>query len=315
MIRGTKVKKKKLYLFLAIEAIIISLIILATRNSYENTASLLSFPFGLLGEALRKLSLRGGTFNILSIVIYSVICISPVAGVFMYSKETKALPEKLALCFLSPILFYCIYMIINPTYLGSKSLRAEPSSVPIMSLTIDSFVLLYLILRLVRVLRSSDKENLYRYLRVLMAALAFLVVAVLVITVEKDFIFKLPEADSRLDISALILKTVFDVVVLLLTLLIALRVIKLTDVLSEDSAELASVSQKLCALCCVSLIISTVSSVVMNGFNALFISRLNFTEATLSIPVYEIIFSLITLLLTRLLIENKDLREDNELII
>jgi hypothetical protein len=148
-----------------------------------------------------------------------------------------------------------------------------------------------------------------------MSVLSFVAVAALVITVVKDFIFKLPEAGSRLDVSALTLKTILDATVLLLTLLIALQVIKLTDVLQEDCAELAQVSKKLCTLCCVSLITGTVSSVVMNGFNALFISRLNFTEATLSIPVYEIIFSLITLLLTRLMIENKDLREDNELII
>ncbi len=308
-------KKKKLYLFLAIEAIIILLIILATRNSYENTASLLSFPFGLIGEALRKLSLRGGAFNVLSIVIYSVICISPIAGLFLYSREAKAFPEKLALGFLSPVFFFCLYRIINPTNFEFRLLEGLPTSVPIMSLTIDSFVLLYLILRLVRVLRSSDKEGLYRYLRIFMSVLSFVAVAALVITVVKDFIFKLPEAGSRLDVSALTLKTILDATVLLLTLLIALQVIKLTDVLQEDCAELAQVSKKLCTLCCVSLITGTVSSVVMNGFNALFISRLNFTEATLSIPVYEIIFSLITLLLTRLMIENKDLREDNELII
>ena len=43
-------KKKKLYLFLAIEAIIIALIVVVTRNSYDNTASLVSFPFGLIGD-------------------------------------------------------------------------------------------------------------------------------------------------------------------------------------------------------------------------------------------------------------------------
>ena len=307
-------KKKKLHLFLLLEAVIISLILIYSRNSYESAASLLSFPFGLIGEGLRTLSLRGGALNVLSIVIYSVICISPIAGLFMYSKEVKALPEKVALCFLSPVLFYCLYEIINPTYLGLK-LKEKPLSAPIMSLTIDSFVLLYLILCLVRVLRSSDKESLYKYLRIFMAALAFVVVAALVITLVKDFIFKLPEAGSRLDMSALTLKTVLDAAVLLLTLLITLRVIKLTDVLSGDGAELAAVSNKLCTLCCVSLIVSVLSSVVMNGFNALFMNRLNNTEATLSIPVYEIVFSLITLLFTRLLIENKDLREDNELII
>ncbi|MCR5721730.1 MAG: hypothetical protein K6G72_05270 [Lachnospiraceae bacterium] len=308
-------KKKKLYLFLAIEAIIIALVIVVTRNSYDNTASLVSFPFGLIGDGLRRLSLRGGALNVLSFVIYSVICISPIAGLFMYSKEVKAFPEKLALCFLSPVLFYCLYEIINPTYLGLKLLADKPASAPIMSLTIDSFVLLYLILRLVRVLRSSDKEGLYRYLRIFMGALSFVAVAALVITVVKDFIFKLSEAESRLDVTALILKTVLDAAVLLLTLLISLQVIKLTDVLQDDCAGLAPVSKKLCTLCCVSLIFSTLSSVVMNGFNALFISRLNNMNATLSIPVYEIIFSLITLLLTRLLIENKDLREENELII
>ena len=308
-------KKKKLYLFLILEAVIVSLIIILTKNSYDNTASLLSFPFGLIGEGLRTLSLRGGALNTLLIVIYSVICISPIACLFMYSKELKALPEKLALCFLSPVLFYCLYEIINPTYLGLKLLKEKPASAPIMSLTIDSFVLLYLILRLVRVLRSSDKESLYKFLRIFMAALSFVAVAAITITVIRDFIFKLPEAGSRLDTSWLTLQTVLDLAVLLLTLLITLRVINLTDVLSGDDAGLASVSNKLCTLCCVSLIFSVLSSVVMNGFNALFMNRLNNTEATLSIPVYEIVFSLITLLFTRLLIENKDLREDNELII
>ena len=133
-------KKKKMHLFLLLEAVIISLILIYSRNSYESAASLLSFPFGLIGEGLRTLSLRGGALNVLSIVIYSVICISPIAGLFMYSKEVKALPEKVALCFLSPVLFYCLYEIINPTYLGLK-LKEKPLSAPIMSLTIDSFVL------------------------------------------------------------------------------------------------------------------------------------------------------------------------------
>ena len=308
-------KKNKLYIMLILEALVVAVLYILARNASYTGASLISFPFGFIGDMLRRLSLCGGILNVISIGLYALICVSPLAVLVLSGKADGALPEKIVLGILSPVLFWGLYAIINPTLSLFKLITAETMVSSVMAVTIDSFILLYVILRLVRVIRGADKDTLYKYLKGLMAVTAVITVGVLSVRVIGDFIYMIPASEGGLEIFRLILKAGFDGVNLLLTLFIALWVIKLTDTLSGDESALARVTGRLCSLCCASLIMCALSSVVLNAFNALFIDRLNVVDANLYIPITEISFSLIILLLTRLLAENKELREDNELFI
>jgi hypothetical protein len=309
------VKKSKLYLILAIEAVIVAVLYIIARNASYTGASLISFPFGFIGDMLRRLSLRGGVFNILAIVVYALVCICPIIVLISAKEKSVARPENVVLLLLSPIMFFCMYVAINPQLSMFRLSSAESVVRSVAAITIDSLILLYLVLRLVRMVRNSDKSTLYKCLKVLMIFVAVIIVAAFSINVIGENVYALPKSEDGYAFWGLTLKAVFDGANLLLTLLIALWTVKLIDTLSNDSEDLRAVTETLCSLSRVSLVLCAVSSVMLNIFNVLFIDRLNNVEAHLYIPITEIGFALIILLLTRLLIENKNLREDNELFI
>ena len=68
-------------------------------------------------------------------------------------------------------------------------------------------------------------------------------------------------------------------------------------------------------LCCVSLIAPSAATVGFNFLQEAFINVRTYIAASLNIPVFSVVFTLFALLLTRLLIENRRLRDDNDLFI
>ena len=63
------------------------------------------------------------------------------------------------------------------------------------------------------------------------------------------------------------------------------------------------------------LVVTTASPAVVNAVQLLFLPRLSQADTAVGFPLISIVFTMILLLLSRLLVENKRLREDNDLFI
>ena len=70
-----------------------------------------------------------------------------------------------------------------------------------------------------------------------------------------------------------------------------------------------------CLRRCTALVVTTASPAVVNAAQLLFLPRLSQADTAVEFPLISIVFTLILLLLSRLLVENKRLREDNDLFI
>lgn len=74
-------------------------------------------------------------------------------------------------------------------------------------------------------------------------------------------------------------------------------------------------SRLFCLLRCTALVVTTASPAVVNAAQLLFLPRLSQADTAVRFSLISIVFTLILLLLSRLLVENKRLREDNDLFI
>ena len=74
-------------------------------------------------------------------------------------------------------------------------------------------------------------------------------------------------------------------------------------------------SRLFCLRRCTALVVTTASPAVVNAAQLLFLPHLSQADTAVKFSLISIVFTLILLLLSRLLVENKRLREDNDLFI
>ena len=99
-----------------------------------------------------------------------------------------------------------------------------------------------------------------------------------------------------------------------LDIMIVIHVGELADAVRRGE-KLTEKADGLTKLCCVSLIAPSAATVGFNFLQEAFINVRTYIAASLNIPVFSVVFTLFALLLTRLLIENRRLRDDNDLFI
>ena len=105
-----------------------------------------------------------------------------------------------------------------------------------------------------------------------------------------------------------------DVLPYLLDLMIvyALGVVLDSERYSDDAILAA---EKLARLCRISLIAMVVSNLAYHGLQLLFVKSLMQTNSVVQLPLFSLLFVLAVLLVTRLLNDNRQLKEDNDLFI
>ena len=74
-------------------------------------------------------------------------------------------------------------------------------------------------------------------------------------------------------------------------------------------------SEQLSRMCCVALGVTTALTAVFNVLQVVLMRSLTNVATQVEVPVVNIVFLAFVLLLSRLLVENKELREDNSLFI
>ena len=77
-------------------------------------------PFELIGKGLRFLSLSSAIGNVIAIIIYAVISMIPAIYIIYQRKRGRTQKEDILLVAFTGLLFYSMYMFINPGLMYQK---------------------------------------------------------------------------------------------------------------------------------------------------------------------------------------------------
>lgn len=129
--------------------------------------TIIAFPFEQAGRLLRQLSLSGAAGNVLAIIIYVLLSLSPcIVGIWFKKKGTFCKVDYL-LFVLSIFLFGVLYYMINP---GLFTVPVAGSGKLLLGGSFYSFLLGYLLLRILKKTAEADMSGLQRGLRVMLYA-------------------------------------------------------------------------------------------------------------------------------------------------
>lgn len=323
-------KKNLLYILLIIEAAFCFAFNLIKASASDAFSAAMAFPFELIGNILRRISLTGKIGNCIALTLYAGLCILPVFFLIRSGSRRKLQAEDSLLGILSVALFAALYLMINPAYIGSMFGSIDEGGIEIgkavLGGTLWSILIGYLILRVLRLSFNGGTVKLQGYAGALLSLLCFIFVWTVCGSLFGEMLnsFSALSAGNKGSESGLGMTYVFLVLRFLinalpymldlitvffaLDLLIAMR----TDRYSEQTENIALHLSRWCGKALTAVVISGVS---LNLLQLLFSRSLRNINTSMSIPIVSVLFVLAVLLFARLISENRKLKGDNDLFI
>ncbi|MBQ8813594.1 MAG: hypothetical protein IJZ85_03725 [Lachnospiraceae bacterium] len=337
-------RQKKFLAGLIVEAMLCVVLPLITPSGIIGGASLFAFPFQQIGDGLRALSLSGTVGNAAAIVLYVLFCGSPFLVLLGIHRKRKACPEDGLLAGLSTLLFFVMYMMINPGMIPDVLggfVGAAGTGKMTLGAVLYSILVGYLVLHVLRKTYLAEMTALQQYVKVILYILgAFFIWAVFGAGLGglRAEITALAEGNTVDDVSSmfaemmgsgvsagtmtlskvfLVIRYVIDVLPYLLDTVIVFTGLELLDALTEDryGETAVALAQKLSRQCGKMLAITVISNMVFNVVQVIFLEKLLVVDGTVQLPISSILFVMIVMFLARLLTENKELKEDNDLFV
>lgn len=283
--------------------------------------AVLTFPLAPIGGWLRRLSLSGSLGNGAAIVIYVLLCLLPV-GLFLIRRlKGKRHWEDLLLPVASAALFYSLYLLINPALAEARySLMAKPALNGLVWVLIAAWLVLFLLR-----LAFADRQGAEKCGKLILLALAAVYVFCLFYQFPAEAVGEigaLNEANtvrSGLELSwfVIVLRALAEAVPCALSLFALYLSRKLLDAAAEDrfSEETLTLSQRLARFCRAALTAEVLLCAGVYLLQLVLAPRLRSISFQVEFPVSSVAVALAALLLSRLLGEGKELKEDNDLFV
>lgn len=317
-------KRTMLLFFLSCEAILCLLAAFFREFIPGVFTSMMAFPFEQIALGLRSLSLSGQFGNAIAILLYAVFCLLPVTLLPIIRRKRRLVLEDALLPLLSLVLFAVVYLMINPGII-----RTPASTVAVkafLGTVAWSVIAKYFLLRVLRLFYTADVPRLQKYMAVLLYVLAALFVAIAFGVCFGDFLNTIGAlragntgSEDGLWVSYIFLGLQYLVNALpyVLDAWVVFAGIRLLTELQANRYSQAAVdaAQNLSQRCCKALIIIVATSVGFNLLQLAFVNSLRVISATVQVPIPSIAFLLAVLLLAQYIGENKQLKEDNDLIV
>ncbi len=283
-------------------------------------SSALAFPFEQLGAGLRALALTGNFGNGLAFALWMALSVLPALFALRHKGEKPFRGENIVLCCTSVVVCVTLFWMANPSkllavfpYLTGEFL---PVAKGVLGCTVWSFLVLWLVLRLVRMSRSGDTHELLRYLRAALYALCLLFDAVIALSCGSALYKDLSAVQQSMDGVLAVLRFLASVLPYALDIGITLSLLTLLDAFAagreEDTVKHAD---SLAHRCCIALGLTAASTAALNVIQLLFSHFLSDISVHVDLPLVSLAFLLLILLLSRLIVENRKLQSDNDLFI
>lgn len=316
--------KKKLSVFLALEAVLCAAYVLLGIALPNLFGSIVSFPFKQIGLGLRALSLSGGVGNMAAIVLYIAICLIPSAACLLADRKKKACGEDLLLILLTVVLFFVVYFSINPhlqaQYLGELQALIGAEMLGIVAWSILAG---WGALKILRKCFAAEQENLLDYLKILLMAIAALLVLTSFGTGLDGLIASYENLRSsntalagRLGMSDTFL-TMQYIVDILPNVLICGVIIKAVELIGEMKKESYSDTvlegaEALSDSCGRMIKIVVTSNILFNILQMVFMKNLQVVNTVIQLPLTTLTLAVALLLMARFIRSHKELKEENE---
>jgi len=319
------VKSRSYKIALAAEALLCVLLAVLKTPVGDTFVNAVAFPFEQIGSGLRVLSLSSAVGNVFAFLLYIAICLLPVGALLLIRRKRNVLPEDSLLLVLSIALFAVIYLLINPGII-EELFHATPAGKAVLGGTVYSVLIAYLILRILRLFCTSEAARLQRYLAVLLGLLNIVFVYLIFgadVRSLMDAIAALQAGnvgnESLLGASYAFagLQYIVDVLPYVFDIMIVFSGIRLLGKLTADrySDETVLAASRLSSLCGKTLSITVLAIAAFNLLQLIAAKQLLNINAAVQVPLFSIAFVLAALLFSRLVAENKLLKDDNDSII
>lgn len=311
-------KNKTLMIMLVCEAALLFILVLLTNRFPGLFSSMMAFPFEQIAIGIKALSQTGQVGNGMAAALWVGISLLPLIPALRYRQNKTAVMEKISLYSLSCVLLLALYGMINPHVFCSFIPEAEGEYLAvvkaIIGVSVWSVIVLCVVLRIIRMFRLSDKVSLLRYLRMILYILCLLFAAAAVISLGSSLTAL--SSQKALENITNVLRAVIASTPYVLDIAIIISTLNLFDIaMTEDQNGIINAAEKLSRICCVALGISVALSAIFNVLQIILMRQLTNVATTVEIPIISIMFVGVMLLLSRLLVENKQLRDDNSLFI
>ena len=313
-------KRKTLIRVLIAEGILLAALSLLTLMIPTLFSSLLSFPLEQVALGLRALSLKGASGNGTAMLLIMLIALIPFFFAVLYPRGRETLAERIALFVLALILPVTLYGILNPGMFYGKIPGGIESYEHVLrvflSTSVWTVLILFIVLRLIRLFRNGNREQLFRYLRNILCALCIYFTAQIVRCVFLGFAMYIGSDIRTAEFIHGLLSMITVTVPLVLDILVALSMLALLETAATEEQEgITEAAGKLSRLSCIALAVTSGLTALLYIAQILLLPQLSNVSTEVSLPITDLFFVLVILLLSRLLIENKQLRDDNSLFI
>lgn len=312
-----------LWLFLAAAAGLIA--------NLSGTELVMAFPYGLLGMGLRRLSLSSAAGNVLAWALLAALGAIPAAVWLWLRKQDRLRRGDWALWVFVPVLWLTLYAMVNPAWLARQLLLSPMADMTAvvqsaLALTVDSFLLLYLALRLMD--RAAEGEA------ALTRALILALRLTAAVCVGFAFADPLPELfacaaqwsgllsshtvflnESVSPSPGALLEPLLSALALLLDGWIALMGASLLRLLGREpyGEDAVALARSLAAFCRAA--VTALLAALAFGDLLTLLTLDGGGHVRLSLPVFSIAFSLLMLFASRALADRRALKQENDLFI
>lgn len=314
--------KLKNYYALLTAAAVCSVAFALFADSSSLLISLLRFPFGPIGNGLRTMSLLGNAENILAWMIFVILSLIP-AAIWLLLHQRSSVKCDILLLILSPVLAVVLYNCVNPfdsflaTVAGPEMLQAQYGAV------VYVILIGWLILRTVHAFRTADEAALYRALGIFLKLLGVLFVISAFgscfgdLLNDIDALRKGNQNSGSLTLTYvfLALHCITDALPPLLNTAAVIMALKLLNAFTEESEHTPAYAEQLAKWCGTTLTITAIVTMVFHVLQMLCLPHLRNLDVSVSMPIGSVTFLLVCLIAARIIAENKQLRDDNELFI
>lgn len=303
--------------------------------------SIFSFPFEQIGQGLRALSLSGTFGNIVAILLYTALSISPVLYMAYRKRKGRLIREDFFLPFISLCLFVGIYIYINPGYLRNfvAPFAVSDSYLLAIGSTLWSIIICYVVFRILHDVEHKESIDLLRLMQNLLIIIILLVIwnilgpglLSLITEIKETAAGNTADAffselytensffDGNLNVTCfwLILKYLLDCIPSLLLLWLLFLAKRVVRTLQKDSFSetVIVLCQELGIRCRNIVIVICVLTVAENILQLLCSHFLLTTYYQITIPIYTLLLVFVILLFSKKLSESRTLKLDNDSII
>lgn len=316
--------RQKPYCMLLIAAAVCSAVFALFADAGSILLSALQFPFGQIGTILRHLSLSSMLGNLAAWLLYLLLCAVPTVCYLLLNRSKQAVKADVLLILLTAVLAVVLYKMVNPygSYLaasdmGLQMVKAQYGAVVYVTL------IGWLILRTVGTFSAADEGTLYKALGIFLKLLGVLFVIAafggcfgsLLQNMESIRAGNQNSGSLHLTNLFMVLRCMVDALPYLLNTVTVLIALELLSAFTENRDDTAAYAERLAKWCGTTLTCTAIAGIVFHVAQMLLLGSLRDLDASVSLPIGSVAFLLICFIASRIIAENKALRDDNDLFI